>query len=110
METETENMEGRRPILRDALAAFEQALPVAMGYIPIGFAYGVLAIKAGISPANTLWMSVIVFAGSSQLIAVGLFTAGAGSLSMIITTFIVNLRHMLMSASLSPFLKIVEEN
>lgn len=104
-ETETKQIEGIRPFFREALAALQQALPVAMGYIPIGFAYGVLAIKAGMSPANTLWMSLIVFAGSSQLIAVGLFTSGAGALSIILTTFIVNLRHMLMSASLSPFLK-----
>jgi 4-azaleucine resistance transporter AzlC len=82
-----------------------QALPIVLGYVPIGIAYGILAQKAGISPVNTLLMSVIVFAGSSQLIAVGLFAAGVPSLSVIITTFIVNLRHLLMSAAVAPYLK-----
>jgi len=90
---------------RRALASFEKVLPVALGYIPVGFAYGVLALQAGLSPANTLWMSIIVYAGSSQLIAVGLISLGTSPLSLILTTFIVNLRHLLMSASLSPLLK-----
>jgi 4-azaleucine resistance transporter AzlC len=75
-----------------------------MGYIPVGFAYGVLAQKVGLSPWNTLLMSIMVFAGSAQLIAVGLMAAGVPPVSIIVTTFVVNLRHMLMSASLSPYL------
>jgi len=82
-----------------------QAFPIMLGYIPIGFAYGVLAQKAGISAFNTLLMSIIVYAGSSQLIAVGLISAGTAPFSIILTTFIVNLRHMLMSAALSPYLQ-----
>jgi 4-azaleucine resistance transporter AzlC len=82
--------------------AVTQALPVMLGYLPIGFAYGVLAQKAGLSPFNTLLMSTIVFAGSAQLIAVELFTLGLDPITIILTTFVVNLRHLLMSASLSP--------
>ncbi len=78
-----------------------QALPIVLGYVPVGFAYGVLAEKAGLSIFNTLLMSIIVYAGSAQLIAVGLISAGTSPVSLIITTFIVNLRHMLLSASLS---------
>ena len=77
-----------------------KALPIALGYIPIGFAYGVLAQQAGLSTINTLLMSVIVYAGSSQLIAVGLFAATVPGLTIILTTFVVNLRHMLFSAAL----------
>jgi 4-azaleucine resistance transporter AzlC len=82
-----------------------QALPIVLGYLPIGIAFGILAQKAGISIVNTLLMSLLVYAGSSQLIAVGLFAAGTPGLSVILTTFVVNLRHLLMSAALSPFLK-----
>ncbi len=82
-----------------------QALPIVLGYVPVGFAFGVLAQKAGLSMAMTLLMSVIVFAGSAQLIAVGLFSAGMDPLSIILTTFVVNLRHMLFSAALSPHLE-----
>lgn len=76
-----------------------------MGYIPIGFAYGVLAKQAGLSLFSTVAMSVLVYAGSAQLIATGLFAAAASPLSIIITTFVVNLRHLLFSAALSPYLK-----
>ncbi len=78
-----------------------QALPIVLGYIPVGFAYGVLAQKVGLSLTAGIGMSVIVFAGSSQLIAAGLFGAGAAPLSIVLTTFIVNLRHLLMSATLA---------
>ena len=81
-----------------------QALPILLGYLPVGFAFGVLAQKAGISTLNSLLMSLIVYAGSSQLIAVGLIAAGMTPLSIILTTFVVNLRHMLMSAALSTHL------
>ena len=48
-----------------------RATPIVLGYVPIGFAYGALAGKGGMSEANTLLMSLIVFAGSAQFIAVG---------------------------------------
>lgn len=86
------------------LRGVSRALPITLGYVPIGFAFGVLAQKAGLSAFNTLAMSIFVFAGSSQLIAVGLFAAGAAPLSIILTTFIVNLRHMLMASALAPYL------
>lgn len=81
-----------------------RALPIVLGYVPIGFAYGVLAGQSGLSASNTLLMSVIVFAGSAQFIAVGLFAAGTGAAVVILTTFFVNLRHLLMAASLAPHL------
>jgi len=93
------------PVVSGSLVgAVRQALPIVLGYVPVGFAFGVLALKNGISPANAVLMSVIVFAGSAQLIAVGLIGAGAAPLSVIATTFVVNLRHLLMAASLAPFL------
>lgn len=82
-----------------------QVSPIILGFLPVGFAYGVLARKTGISIDNTMLMSILVFAGSAQFIAVGLFAAGASAVSIIVTTFIVNLRHMLMSAALAPYLK-----
>jgi 4-azaleucine resistance transporter AzlC len=82
-----------------------QALPIVLGYIPVGFAYGVLAQKNGLGLFNAVAMSVIVFAGSSQLIGAGLFGAAASPFTLIFTTFVVNLRHLLMSAALAPKLK-----
>lgn len=82
-----------------------RAAPIVLGYIPVGFAFGVLSQKAGISLINSLLMSFLVYAGSAQLIAAGLVAAGTSGASIIITTFVVNLRHLLMSAALSPYLK-----
>ncbi len=81
------------------------AAPIVLGYLPIGFAYGVLAGKAGLTPHGAVLMSVLVYAGASQFIAAGLFAAGAPPSTIVVTTFLVNLRHALMSASLAPHLR-----
>lgn len=87
------------------LSGIRQALPIVLGYIPVGFAYGVLAQKSGLGIVNAVGMSFIVFAGSAQLIGAGLFGAGVAPLAIIMTTFVVNLRHLLMAAALAPKLK-----
>lgn len=80
------------------------AWPICLGYVPIGLAFGVLAQKAGLHPLEVGLMSLLVFAGSSQFIAVSMISAGAGVLPIIVTTFTVNLRHLLMSSSLALYL------
>ncbi len=80
--------------------------PICLGYIPIGLAFGVLAGKAGLTPLEIGLMSLIVFAGSAQFIAVSMLTSGSGAAAIIATTFIVNLRHLLMSSALAVFLKL----
>lgn len=94
-----------RKVLKDGIVGARQALPIVLGYIPVGFAYGVLAQKSGLSLLSAVGMSVIVFAGSAQLIGAGMFGAGATPLALILTTFVVNLRHLLMSAALAPRLR-----
>jgi 4-azaleucine resistance transporter AzlC len=79
--------------------------PISLGYIPIGLAFGVLAQKAGLTPLDIGLMSALVFAGSAQFIAVSMVTAGASTAAIIVTTFVVNLRHVLMSSSLAVHLK-----
>lgn len=81
------------------------ALPVALGYFPIGLAYGVVATQHGLLPLETIAMSALVFAGSAQIIAAGLWGAGAGAAAIVASTFLVNLRHLLMSAALVPRLQ-----
>ena len=75
--------------------------PICLGYIPLGLALGVLGEKAGLSPLQVGSMSLCVFAGSGQFIAISMITAGASIPSIVLTTFIVNLRHLLMSSSLA---------
>lgn len=90
---------------KQALIGTVRAVPIILGYLPIGLAFGVLASTAGLSTTATAAMSVFVFAGSSQLISVGLIGAGVGIASITATVFLVNLRHMLMSAYLAPHLR-----
>ena len=87
-----------------ALIGMIRAVPIVLGYLPIGLAFGVLASTAGLSIYSALAMSVFVFAGSSQLISVGMIDTGAGVAAITMTVFLVNLRHMLMSAYLAPHL------
>lgn len=79
--------------------------PICLGYVPIGMAFGVLAQKAGLSPLEIGLMSILVFAGSSQFIAVSMMATGASALSITLTTFVINLRHLLMSSSLAVYLR-----
>ena len=84
--------------LRDGLKA---SLPLLIGYIPIAMAFGILAKTANLSFAETVMFSAFVSAGASQFMALNMFLAGAGLVQIILTTFLVNSRHFLMSASLS---------
>ncbi len=79
--------------------------PICIGYVPIGLAFGVLAQKVGLSLPEIGLMSLLVFAGSSQFIAVAMLNAGSPALSIVLTTFVVNLRHLLMSSSLAVYLR-----
>ncbi|MDE7065762.1 MAG: AzlC family ABC transporter permease [Desulfovibrionaceae bacterium] len=83
----------------------KRALPIVLGYVPVAFAFGVLAVKNAIPPGLAIAMSVFLFAGSGQFVAVSLWGAGVGAASVVLTVFVVNLRHLLMSASLAPYLK-----
>lgn len=90
---------------RDIMRGVQRGIPIVLGYLPLGFAYGVLAVQNGIPPVPAVCMSLFVFAGSAQFIAAGLWGMGASVLSIIFTTFVVNLRHLLMAASLAPWLR-----
>ncbi len=81
------------------------ALPVILGYLPVGFAFGILAAQAGMHPVEVGLMSYFVYAGSAQLIAASLLSGGTSFLAIILMTFVVNLRHLLMSAAMIPYLK-----
>ena len=91
--------------IRDGASA---AWPICLGYFPIGLAFGVVAQKTGLSPVEIGLMSCIVFAGSSQFIAVSMLASGAGIVPIIITTFTVNLRHLLMSSALALHLRLTD--
>ena len=79
-------------------------LPLLIADLPFGMIYSVLALKAGLTPLAAQAMSAIVFAGSAQLITAKLVHDQVPGLVIALTIAVVNLRHMLYSASLAPYL------
>jgi len=80
-------------------------LPLLISVFPFGMIYGALALGAGLSKAASQMMSSIVFAGSAQFVTAQLVSDAAPATVIILTIAVVNLRHMLYSASLAPYLK-----
>lgn len=85
-------------------AGVRAEIPLLIGVFPFGMIYGALALDAGISNAASQMMSSIVFAGSSQFITTQLVRETAPGFVIVLTIAVVNLRHMLYSASLAPYL------
>lgn len=89
--------------------AFKEGLkagiPIAVGYLPIAVTFGLMTKAAGIPNYVGILMSLVLYAGASQFVGINLLVLGAASWEIVLTTFILNLRHFLMSASLSQSLK-----
>ena len=79
-------------------------LPLAPGVVAFGLLYGVMARQVGFSPWEAWAMSLIVHAGSAQFTVLGLWGV-AGAIPIILTTLVVNLRHLLLGASVAPYLR-----
>ncbi len=69
---------------------------MVLGFIPVAIAYAIMARQAGFSIAETVTMSAAVFAGASQMMAVGMYVQGATVAAMIFATLILNMRHLIM--------------
>jgi 4-azaleucine resistance transporter AzlC len=88
----------------ESLTGVRTTIPLVVGTIPFGIIFGAVAVASGTTPLAAAAMSAIVFAGSAQFIAVELAAAGATPF-IIITAFIVNLRHLLYSLTLAPYVR-----
>ena len=94
-----------KPPYRTFWAGVRGELPLLVGVFPFGLIYGALALGSGLTPAAAQGMSSIVFAGSAQFIAAELVRGGAPGLVIVLTMAVVNLRHMLYSASVAPYVQ-----
>lgn len=83
------------------LSGVKAGLPIAIGYMPIALTFGLIARTTGLTLMDATAMSVFVYAGASQFMALQMIAAGTGAIEIIIATFIVNIRHFLMSASIN---------
>lgn len=86
-------------------AGVRDTLPLMLGVFPFGLAYGIFAQSVGLTPAETIFMSLTVFAGAAQFISLPMFAAGAGLVMISLTALLINLRHLLMGASLVPYME-----
>src|SRR5699024_6555489 len=75
-------------------------IPLAIGYITVALTFGVLAQQAGLSIVELTLKSVLVFAGASQFMEVNMIVAGIRAVEIIVATFVLNLRHFVLSLSL----------
>jgi 4-azaleucine resistance transporter AzlC len=91
--------------LRSLRQGVEAEFPLLVGVFPFGMIYGAAALRAGLTPALAQSMSSIVFAGSAQFLTAQLIHEAAPPLVIVLTIGIVNLRHVLYSASVAPYVR-----
>ena len=84
---------------------FKDALPMVLGVAPFGMIVGVSIVGIGLTAVDATLMSALVVAGAAQLAATALLGSGASVLTILLTVAVINLRHVMYSASLSPWLK-----
>lgn len=80
--------------------AFYKTIPVMAGYIVLGSGFGILLHNAGYGMIWAFAMSALIYAGSMQYVGIGLLTGGASVVTTIITTIMVNARHLFYSISM----------
>jgi 4-azaleucine resistance transporter AzlC len=85
----------------EVMRGVRAGLPVAVGYVPMAMAFGVLATQTGLSFSQAGAMSLFVYAGASQFASLGLLAGGASALAIVLATLVLNFRHFLMSIVLS---------
>lgn len=83
--------------MKSFLYGMKKSIPVFFGFLPVAITFAIMAMNAGLRPYETVGMSVFVFAGASQIMAIGMLDTGAGMLSVVLATFVLNLRHFIMS-------------
>jgi 4-azaleucine resistance transporter AzlC len=97
MTTEGFDVMKNSSILRDA---FLRTMPVLFGYVPIGIAFGFLLVKAGYPWYFAPLMSLLIYSGATQFLAIGFLLKGTSFPEIILTTFLLNLRHTFFGLSL----------
>lgn len=76
--------------------------PLFLGAMPFGLITGVTAVNIGFTAGQSIAFSAAVFAGASQLAALQLMSSGAALIVILLTVFVINLRHVMYAASIAP--------
>ncbi len=91
----------KRNILKDFLEGSRLSIPIALGYFPVSFTFGLMAVRGGIPVWIVILISMTNLTSAGQFAGTNLIIAGAGLAEIAVTTFVINIRYMLMSLSLS---------
>lgn len=91
--------------LHTFLEGIRDEVPLLLAVIPFGVIYGIVALEAGLTKLQAQSMSYIVFGGSSQFVASKLIAEAVPASLIVLTVAVVNLRHMLYSASVAPYVQ-----
>ncbi len=91
----------KRNILKDFLEGSRLSIPIALGYFPVSFTFGLMAVRGGIPVWIVILISMTNLTSAGQFAGTNLIMAGAGLAEIAVTTFVINIRYMLMSLSLS---------
>lgn len=89
----------------EILQGMRDSIPIVLGYFPLGFAFGVLAVQVGLSIFQAGLMSILCFTGAGQYIAIGVVQAGGAVMTAVLANLLVNLRYFLFAASMVPHIK-----
>ena len=93
------------PITSEFWVGVWDSVPLTIGVVPFGITCGIMGLTAGLTAGEVLLMSTCVFAGASQFVAITMLGAGVNGWSLIVfTTLLINIRHLLMGASLAPYI------
>lgn len=82
---------------KDFLEGMKAAIPIILGYIPVGIAYGMMAKASGLTFMEALSFSLFVYAGAAQMASVTMLEQNIAFVTIVLTVFILNLRHIIMS-------------
>jgi 4-azaleucine resistance transporter AzlC len=85
----------------DFIDGIQKSIPIALGYFPVSFTFGLMAVNGGIPVWIVILISMTNLTSAGQFAGTNLIIAGAGYVEIAITTFVINIRYMLMSLSLS---------
>ncbi|MBQ4442170.1 MAG: AzlC family ABC transporter permease [Bacteroidales bacterium] len=87
--------------MTEFVRGLKKGFPICLGYIPVSFTFGLIAVKMGFNPLEATIISMTNMASAGQFAGIRLIEGGAPYIELVITTFVINLRYMLMSLSLS---------
>jgi len=95
------NIRAKKKSIHEFIAGTKQSIPIALGYFPVSFTFGLMAVRGGIPVWIVILISMTNLTSAGQFAGTNLIIAGSGYVEITVTTFIINIRYMLMSLSLS---------